>query len=163
MRYGKIVNNRILEFLMTDDNDEWAGGSIEYKTVNGERVKKTASEIISDNGLKPIVTPYEFNGNLSDYNFVETDTEIIVADKKAEIATAETIAFYENQIKTLKTEVSNLSHKFLNYENDLKFGEEVQYTAEEIKNQYSLYKLKRNQINELRAECKTKTGVEPNE
>ena len=163
MKYGKIINNHICLFIETDNNGNWRSGNIYYKTVDNVKVRKTATEIIAEQGLKEIVTPNDFSGNLSDYNYLESETQIIIANKKAEVTTAETIAFYDNKIKTLKTEVSNLSHKFLNYENDLKFGEKVQYTAEEIKNQYSLYKLKRNQINELRAECKAKTGVNCNE
>ena len=163
MKYGKIINNHICLFIETDNYGAWQSGNIYYKTVDNIKTRKTATEIIAEQGLKEIVTPNDFSGNLSDYNFVETETQIIIADKKAEVATAETIAFYDNKIKTLKTEVSNLSHKFLNYENDLKFGEKPQYTAEQIKNQYSLYYLERNQINELREECKEKTGVLPNE
>lgn len=73
MKYGKIKDSKIIYYGRAD-NDKWQG-IIEYND-KGERL--TAEEMIAKHNLKPITTPTDFNGNYSDYSFVESDTGITV-------------------------------------------------------------------------------------
>ena len=140
MKYGYIKDNVILAGEVI--NEQWQG-NVYY---NKDGTRKTAEQIIEEMQLKEIITPTDFDGNTTHYNFVERDGKIILAGLKSEVITEKEKQADISRISTLKQALKDSDYKVVKCMECSLNGLETPYNAVELQAERQAY---REEINLL--------------
>jgi len=108
MKYGLIKDN--IAYIIGELNNGVWSGNIYY---NADKTRKTGEQIVSDLQLKEVIIPSDFSGNSTQYNFIEQDGKIIIADMKADVQADLQKRTDLSRIAYLKKQLSNSDYKVI--------------------------------------------------